>query len=89
MEPLFISFKDTPMKLLNNVVRSWLELFDQAFYHLHARSAIEKRIKIYLEVITTVLEHYPDSTYMIIPVVMYADKYVREESTIHKCSIFF
>jgi len=81
-------YKDATVKILNNVVRSWLELYDKAFYQQHALSAIEKRITIYLDVICTVLEHYPDAGYMLVPVVLYADKYVRTQG-IHHTQVFY
>lgn len=77
------NLRDANREHMQAVVVSWLATKDPEFYKAHSLKAMGKRVDLYLDVIASILETYGMSTTLLLAVVMYADKYVREQGIHH------
>jgi len=74
--------------MLTRIIRAWLEQNDQAFCDLYSPQLIEDRIDEYLEIIKTLLDNFKLPDHMILPVIIYANKYIRSHGVKHE-QIFY
>lgn len=68
---------------LLNVAKAWLCKYDNTFYAQHNVPAMDSRLTSFFDVIFCILETYKFPTSMIIPVLIYADKFAIKQGIKH------
>eukprot|EP01111_Echinosteliopsis_oligospora_P006996 TRINITY_DN2150_c0_g1_i1.p1 TRINITY_DN2150_c0_g1~~TRINITY_DN2150_c0_g1_i1.p1 ORF type:complete len:186 (-),score=19.88 TRINITY_DN2150_c0_g1_i1:186-743(-) len=68
---------------LVHVAKQWLATYDSAFYTQNPIPAMETRLSAFFDIVFVILENYKFPKYMIIPVMMYADKFAQKQGIKH------
>lgn len=68
---------------LVHVAKVWLSTYDNAFYSQNPIPAMETRLSAFFDIVFVILENYKFPKYMIIPVMMYADKFAQKQGIKH------
>jgi len=68
---------------LVHVAKTWLSTYDNAFYSQNPIPAMETRLSAFFDIVFVILENYKFPKYMIIPVMMYADKFAQKQGIKH------
>jgi len=68
---------------LLNVAKVWLQKYDNAFYAQNSMPAMDTRLASFFDILFCILDNYKFPASMIIPVLMYADKFAVKQGIKH------
>jgi len=69
---------------LLNVAKMWLHKYDNVFYTQNSISAMDTRLASFFDIIFCILENYRFPSSMIIPILIYADKFAIKQGIKHE-----
>jgi len=69
---------------LLNVAKNWLFKYDHLFYAQNAIPAMDSRLASFFDIIFCILENYRFPASMIIPIMIYADKFAIKQGIKHE-----
>jgi len=69
---------------LLNVAKMWLQQYDNAFYSQNSIPAMDTRLASFFDIIFCILENYKFPSSMIIPILIYADKFAIKQGIKHE-----
>jgi len=69
---------------LLNVAKMWLYKYDNMFYSQNSVPAMDSRLASFFDIIFCILENYRFPASMIIPILMYADKFALKQGIKHE-----
>jgi len=68
---------------LLNVAKMWLYKYDYAFYSQNSITAMDTRLASFFDILFCILDNYKFPASMIIPALMYADKFAAKQGIKH------